>query len=121
MHESVAERIEAIDLTGALEEIWTLVRRANRFVEEQQPWTLAKSDRPEDIAALDDALFTLADTVRSLGVLLHPYIPAASAKILAAVGDPDNVGWQRAGLGLLEPGSRVQQPEPIFPRVDPAP
>jgi methionyl-tRNA synthetase len=121
VHESVAERIAAIDLTGALEEIWTLVRRANRFVEEQQPWTLAKSERPEDIVALDNALYTLADTVRALGVLLHPYIPSAAAQILAAVGDPDNVGWERAGLGLLEPGSRVQQPEPIFPRVDPAP
>ncbi len=120
VHESVAERIAAIDLTGALEEIWTLVRRANRFVEEQQPWVLAKSDQPEHVKALDDALYTLADTVRALAVMLHPYIPSAAAKILAAVGDPDNVGWERAGLGLLEAGSRVQQPEPIFPRVDPA-
>ncbi len=121
VHESVAERIAAIDLTGALEEIWTLVRRANRFVEEQQPWVLAKSEQPADVAALDDALYTLADTVRALGVLLHPYIPAASAQILAAVGDADNVGWERAALGLLDAGSRVQQPQPIFPRVDPAP
>src|SRR5947209_14947008 len=119
VHESVAERIQAIDLTGALEDIMALVRRSNRFVEEQQPWTLAKSDRPEAVTALDDARYTLAHTVRALAVLLYPYIPDASAKILAAVGDPDNVGWERAGLGLLEPGSRVQQPEPIFPRVDP--
>jgi methionyl-tRNA synthetase len=121
VHEQVGARIAATDLSGALEEIWTLVRRANRYVEEQQPWVLAKGERPEDARALDDALYTLADTVRALGVLLHPYIPAASAKILAAVGDPDNVGWERAGLGLLEPGSRVLQPEPIFPRLAPAP
>jgi len=121
VHEQVGARIAATDLSGALEEIWTLVRRANRYVEEQQPWVLAKGERPEDARALDDALYTLADTVRALGVLLHPYIPAASARILAAVGDPDNVGWERAGLGLLEPGTRVQQPEPIFPRLAPAP
>ena len=121
VHESVAERLAAVDLTGALEEIWTLVRRANRFVEEQQPWVLAKSEQPADVAALDDALYTLADTVRALGVLLHPYIPASSAQILASVGDSDNVAWERAGLGLLDAGSRVQQPQPIFPRVDPAP
>ena len=42
VHESVAARLDAVDLTGALEEIWTLVRAANRFVEEQQPWVLAK-------------------------------------------------------------------------------
>ena len=47
VHESVAERLDAVDLTGALEEIWTLVRSANRFVEEQQPWVLAKSDEPD--------------------------------------------------------------------------
>jgi methionyl-tRNA synthetase len=121
VHESVGERIADTDLTGALEEIWTLVRRANRFVEEQQPWVLAKSDRAEDARALDDALYTLADTVRALAVLLYPFIPTAAAQILVAVGNADSVGWERAALGLLEAGSRVQQPEPIFPRVDPAP
>ena len=99
VHESVAARLDAVDLSGALEEIWTLVRSANRFVEEQQPWVLARSDEPEQVRALDDALYTLADTVRSLGVMLYPYIPASAEKILAAVGDPGgiDVGAGRAG------------------------
>ena len=45
VHESVAARLDAVDLSGALEEIWTLVRSANRYVEEQQPWVLAKLGR----------------------------------------------------------------------------
>jgi len=119
VHESVAARIAQVDLTGALEEIWRLVRTANRYVEEQQPWVLAKSDQADDVARLDEALYTLVDTVRALAVLLHPYIPAASAKILDAVGDPGAIGWERAPLGLLLPGTSVRQPEPLFPRIDP--
>jgi methionyl-tRNA synthetase len=117
-HERVAARLAAIDLSGALEEIWTLVRAANRYVEEQQPWVLARSGDDGSQRKLDDALYALTDTVRSLGVLLHPYIPAASARILEAVGAPGDVGWDRAGLSLLEPGTEVRQPEPIFPRVE---
>jgi methionyl-tRNA synthetase len=118
VHESVAARLDAVDLSGALEEIWTLVRSANRYVEEQQPWVLARSDEPEQVRALDDALYTLADTVRSLGVMLYPYIPASAEKILAAVGDPGGIEWERAALGTLAAGSEVHQPEPLFPRVE---
>ena len=103
---------------SALEEIWGLVRAANRYVEEQQPWVLAKRDDPESTRALDDALYTLADTVRALAVLLHAYIPAASEKILEAVGDPGNVSWDRAALGGLAAGAAVRQPEPLFPRIE---
>jgi methionyl-tRNA synthetase len=118
VHDSVAARIDAIDLSGALEEIWGLVRAANRYVEEQQPWVLAKRDDPEATRALDDALYTLADTVRALAVLLHAYIPAASEKILDAVGDPGNASWERAALGGLAAGTAVRQPEPLFPRIE---
>jgi len=118
VHDSVAARIDAVDLSGALEEIWGLVRAANRYVEEQQPWVLAKRDDPESTRALDDALYTLADTVRALAVLLHAYIPAASEKILEAVGDPGNVSWDRAALGGLAAGAAVRQPEPLFPRIE---
>ena len=118
VHGGVASRLAEVDLSGALEEIWTLVRAANRYVEEQQPWVLAKGESEEDARRLDDALYTLADTVRALGVLLTPYIPAAAGKILEAIGGPGADGWDRAALGLLPAGTRVQQPEPLFPRVE---
>jgi len=95
-----------------------LVRTANRFVEEQQPWVLAKSEESAQVRALDDALYTLADTVRSLAVMLYPYIPASAEKILAAVGDVGGIEWERAALGTLAAGSEVHQPEPLFPRVE---
>ncbi|HEX5261192.1 MAG TPA: methionine--tRNA ligase [Gaiellales bacterium] len=114
----VAARLAEIDLTGALEEIWGLVRAANRFVEERAPWALAKSDDPADSARLDETLYTLTDAVRSLAVLLWPFVPASAERILDAVGDPGGIGWERAGLGLLKAGTPVTQPPPLFPRVE---
>jgi methionyl-tRNA synthetase len=118
VHASVAARMEELDLTGALEEIWQLVRSANRFVEERAPWVLARSDSAHDAARLDETLYTLADTVRSLGVMLWPYVPDAAGRLLEAVGDPGATSWDRAGLGLLDPGTEVAQPPPLFPRVE---
>jgi methionyl-tRNA synthetase len=118
VHDRVAERMSQVDLTGALEEIWGLVRAANRFVEERAPWTLAKSDAAADVARLDQTLYTLTDAVRSLAVLLWPFVPASAERILDAVGDPGAIGWERAGLGLLEAGTAVRQPPPLFPRVE---
>jgi methionyl-tRNA synthetase len=118
VHEAVAARLAQIDLTGALEEIWRLVRAANRFVEERAPWSLARSEDPADAARLDETLYTLADAVRSLGVLLWPYIPESAGRLLEAVGDPGATSWDRAALGQLEAGAEVVQPPPLFPRVE---
>jgi methionyl-tRNA synthetase len=114
---AVRERFDELDLTGALEVIWGMVRAANRYVEERQPWVLARSDAAADQALLDTTLYTLADAVRSLGVLLHPFMPASSARMLEAVGDPGAVAWERAGVGLLPAGIGVVQPPPLFPRA----
>jgi methionyl-tRNA synthetase len=114
---AVRERLDELDLTGALELIWGLVRAANRYVEERQPWVLARSQAAADQALLDTTLYTLADAVRGLAVLLHPFIPGSAAQMLEAVGDPGAVGWERAGLGLLPAGTAVSQPPPLFPRA----
>jgi methionyl-tRNA synthetase len=117
VHEQVAAHLAGYDLTGGLDAIWQLVRAANRFVEERAPWSLARSDDPADAYRLDETLYTLADTVRSLAVLLWPYVPASAERILEAVGDAGAIGWERAGLGLLDAGTAVTQPPPLFPRL----
>ena len=111
VHEQVGARLADFDLTGALEEIWGLVRTANRFVEERQPWALARATTRADAKRLDETLYTLVDTVRALAVLLHPVIPAAAAKILQAVGEPGAVRWDRAALGGLAAGTAIAQPD----------
>ncbi|HXC23950.1 MAG TPA: class I tRNA ligase family protein, partial [Solirubrobacteraceae bacterium] len=85
--EQVAQLLDRVELTGALDEIWQRVRRLNRYVEEQAPWQLAKD--PERAADLDRVLRTLAEGLRVVSVLLHPYLPEATEKLLAKLGAPD--------------------------------
>jgi methionyl-tRNA synthetase len=108
----VSELIAKAELTLALDEIWQRVRRLNRYVEEQAPWQLAKDDaRAQD---LDRVLGTLAEGLRVVGVLLWPYLPASSEKLLAALGASDlSLAGARIGAGGIE---RVSTIESLFPK-----
>jgi methionyl-tRNA synthetase len=110
--ERVAELIDGVQLTLALDEIWQRVRRLNRYVEEQAPWQLAKDEaRAQE---LDRVLGTLVEGLRVLAVLLHPYLPASTATLLQALGAPD-VSFAGARLGAGAVG-RVAPLEPLFPK-----
>jgi methionyl-tRNA synthetase len=112
LHEDVAGRLDRADLTGALEAIWQRVRRLNRYVEERAPWTLAKDEaRAGD---LDRVLRTLAEGVRTLAVLLWPWIPGSSEKLLGAVGR-DDTAYEKAQFGADVPDA-VQALDPLFPK-----
>jgi methionyl-tRNA synthetase len=110
--DDVATRLSGADLTGALDAIWQRVRRLNRFVEEQAPWTLAKDDARA--ADLDRVLRTLAEGVRAIAVLLWPWIPASSEKLLAVLGRDDTT-YAKAEFGTDVPDA-VQELEPLFPK-----
>jgi methionyl-tRNA synthetase len=110
--ERVVERIDRVELTGALDDIWQRVRRLNRYVEEQAPWTLAKD--PDRAGALDRVLRTLAEGLRVVAVLLAPWIPGSAEKLLAALGAPDlSLEGARFGAGTV---SAVGTLEPLFPK-----
>jgi methionyl-tRNA synthetase len=79
--------IDRAELTGALEAIWQRVRRLNRYVEERAPWQLAKDD--ERVEELDCVLSTLVVGLRVLAVLLYPYLPASTDRLLTALRTED--------------------------------
>ena len=111
--ERVCALLDEAQIGQALEEIWVLVRRLNRYVEETQPWVLAKS--PEDAGRLDQVLYGLLEGLRVLTLLLHPYLPNSSATLLEALG--------QTGTGLEDFGSRpgggqVEKIDPLFPKLD---
>jgi methionyl-tRNA synthetase len=112
LHDDVAARLDGADLTGALEAIWQRVRRLNRYVEEQAPWTLAKDEARA--ADLDRVLRTLAEGVRTLAVLLWPWIPGSSEKLLGALGRTDT-GYAKAQFGTDVPDA-VQELDQLFPK-----
>ena len=82
-----SELLDRAELTQALEEAWKLVRRLNRFVEETQPWELAKDEA--DPERLDEVLYNLVEGLRVTTLLLVPYLPRTSETLLAALGEEE--------------------------------
>ncbi len=112
----VREKLDAVDLSGALEEIWTAVRRLNRFVQDEEPWKLAKDEGEAE--HLDRVLYSLAEGLRCVSVLVHPYMPDTAARLLAALGQED-VSFDGAAFGARGGGARIGKLEPLFPRIEP--
>jgi methionyl-tRNA synthetase len=109
----VCELLDNAEVTAALEEIWTRVRRLNRYVEEQAPWVLAKDESAAD--RLDTVLVSLAEGVRALTVLLSPYLPATADTLLAALHAPDlSLDAGHFGAGKL---GAIEKIEPLFPKI----
>ena len=116
LNERVCELIDGAEVTQALDEIWQRVRRLNRFVEERAPWKLAKDEA--SAGELDTVLASLAEGLRVITVLLHPWLPQSTATLLAALGS-DDFALSTAQLGAATP-QRVEALAPLFPK-DPAP
>ncbi len=111
-------QLEELDLSGALDSIWILVRRLNRYVEEQAPWAQAKAG---DDAALDATLRDLAEGLRLLAVLLHAFIPATADQMLVRLGLPSGeaaVAWDQARWGRFPGVTGVEAGTPLFPRIE---
>jgi methionyl-tRNA synthetase len=112
----VAERLDAFDLTGALERIWEVVRGLNRHVETTAPWQLAKDDARAE--ALDRVLYDLVDGLRAVAVALASYLPETAERILLALGQPVVLDWTEVAYGRAGSASGVEPAPPLFPRVD---
>ncbi|MDQ8044579.1 MAG: class I tRNA ligase family protein, partial [Patulibacter sp.] len=115
----VADQIDAGAPSQALETIWAGVRRLNQYVEEQAPWGLAKD--PEKAAELDIVLTTLVDGVRVIALLLHPFLPVSTEKLLATLADPaaseaPSVDYAGAATGGHF-GHAIATLEPLFPKA----
>jgi methionyl-tRNA synthetase len=110
----VSELLDRAEITQALERIWQRVRRLNRYVEEQAPWKLAKDDAQQD--KLDTVLRSLAEGLRVVTVLLHPYLPETTQRLLDALGETDH-GIEAARFGAGTPGAHVTPLDPpLFPK-----
>jgi methionyl-tRNA synthetase len=109
----VAALLDRAEATQALELIWQRVRRLNRYVEERAPWQLAKE--PADAERLDETLASLAEGMRVVSVLLHPYMPASVRRLLRAIGEAD-VDFAVAKFAPRGSGASVSTLEPLFPK-----
>lgn len=112
--------MQNLETSGALITIFKLVSRANKYIDEASPWALAK--KPEQQERLYTVLYTMAETLRMVAVLLVPFLVETPAKIFSQIGiegTPDGMNYQEATQwGRLKPGTRTQKGNPIFPRIE---
>jgi methionyl-tRNA synthetase len=113
--QAVCERIDQVELTLALDEIWQRIKRLNRYVQGEAPWQLAKD--AEQAEHLDQVLYTLAEGLRVVSVVLHPFMPDSTERLLAALGQED-LSLERARLGAARGGARIGELAQLFPRVE---
>ena len=112
----VPARLDKWDLSGALEAIWAVIRSLNRYVEERAPWQLAKDETKSE--ELDRTLYDLADGLRAVAIAVAAYLPETAPRILAALGQPDDLAWEGVAYGRTAAAEGVSPAEPLFPRVE---
>ncbi|MBN1140366.1 MAG: methionine--tRNA ligase [Deltaproteobacteria bacterium] len=102
----------------ALQAIWELVTKANKYIDESQPWVLAKQEGQR--SRLGTVLYNLMEGVRLAALLVAPFMPDTGRRMLAVVGqDPEDVTLVgKDGWGILTPGTRIEKAAPLFPRIE---
>ncbi len=115
--------IERFRIDEAIGAIWSIVDRLNGYITENEPWALAKDDAQR--ARLGTVLYTAAEGLRALAVLLSPVMPAATERLWVALGAADSLGRlhdqpirEAGGWGILRPGTLVSGLAPLFPRIE---
>ncbi|HBO47899.1 MULTISPECIES: methionine--tRNA ligase [Pediococcus] len=114
------ELMNSLHFSDALSEIWKLVSRSNKYIDETQPWVLAKSDDAADQAKLASVMNHLAESLRLLAHLLQPILTKAPSKILAQLGlTAQTVDLADLKFGTIPADTKVvAKGTPIFPRLD---
>ncbi|MRH28725.1 methionine--tRNA ligase [Microbacterium sp. SYP-A9085] len=115
--------IDRFRIDEAIAAIWTIVDELNGYITDSAPWVLAKDDAQR--GRLGTVLYTAAEGLRALAVLLSPVMPASTGTLWAALGAAGSLGplqqqpiRQAGGWGILEPGTAVAPLAPLFPRVE---
>jgi methionyl-tRNA synthetase len=113
------KNMDKMSFSEALAEIWVLVRRANKYIDETQPWVLAKDETQQ--SELANVLYHLAEILRILAILIAPVMPNTPAVIRAQlnIADPALFTWESAKkFGSLPPDVKVTKGPAAFPRIE---
>src|SRR5207248_5757005 len=110
--------LERWEIGGALNIIWSFVRRTNQYIERSEPWRIAR--QPEQQDRLDTVLYTAAEATRLLAIFLAPYIPTASNNIMHQLGlEPiNNTSQAQQGTWGSRSFSKVNIGPLLFPRIE---
>ena len=112
----VEAKMNELKVADAIDEIFVLLRRANKYIDETMPWALAKDE--EKKARLGTVLYNLLESIRFAAVALEPYLPDTSAKILSQIKCANGGLESLAAFGAMEAGTQLDAPEILFARLD---
>ena len=103
-------------VSDTLDAIFTLAKRCNKYIDETAPWTLAKDESKK--ARLGTVLYNLLESIRFVAVLLSPFLPETSEKILTQINTDIKDYDSLSAFGALKAGTVVGKAEPLFARID---
>ncbi|PEY31167.1 methionine--tRNA ligase [Bacillus cereus] len=115
----VEEAMENMEFSVALSSIWQLVSRTNKYIDETQPWVLAKDENDRD--KLASVMAHLGEMLRQTGIMLMPFLTATPSKIFTQLGLTDEAyqSWNSLStIGCIPAGTKVVKGQPIFPRLE---
>ncbi len=116
LFEKVKGAMDRLNAPDALGEIFSVVSKANKYIDETAPWLLAKDESKRD--RLATVLYHLAEVCRICAVMLKPFLTKASCLILRSFSCDENEGFEHVSFGALKAGAKVEKLPPIFPRID---
>ena len=120
VYQEATARLDKLDFSNYLAAVMRLVSRANKYIDENEPWALAKD--PDQKERLGTVLYNLIECIRIAAVLAAPTMPALAERLneqIPCFGNPDDLLWEAAGQwGKAPAGITLQKGEILFPRID---
>lgn len=114
MDKDVDEKLESLNAPAALADIFSRLNRLNKYIDETEPWKLAKL---EDKSRLNDVLYVILDGIRLCAIELEAFIPATSKKIYEQINVSD-ASFENNTIGYVESYQVTEKPEILFARID---
>jgi len=115
--EAYKTNMDILNVSKAIQEIWTLISRTNKYIDETKPWVLAKDEEAKK--ELNSVLYNLVEALRHIGILLSPILINSSKKLFDQLNIPlDLQTWESLKWGEIVNIEVTENPTPIFPRLD---
>jgi len=116
--DSARQACDRLNFTRALDTIWQMIAASNKYVNDQQPWALAKQQKTDELAGV---LYSTLEAAKAAAIMISPFMPAAAREIARQLGierEFESLRWENTNdQNPLKVGTKTQGPEPIFPRL----
>lgn len=113
--EGAVENMATLHVADAMDSVWSLLRRCNKYIDETTPWTLAKNGETDRLATV---LYNLCEGIRIAAVMIKPFLPETAEKMLSQLGCDIDSFESVSSFGALKAGTKTGVATPLFARID---